>query len=176
MPKPVIFKGTKVSFPNSCVVCQQPASSEYKIMRTMNYGNRSITISFPVPMCANHHALAVNKNAAEKKVGKIGNILGIIFGILAAAGLIVLWSTSGTAINVLNIFLAIFLGLGVFLIFWVLFAGFIAPKFADEDTKTARNAVRIGRFWPAKQELELLFCNDQIAASVSQVNKDIIIG
>ncbi len=56
----------------------------------------------------------------------------------------------------------------------MLFAGFIAPRYADEDTKTARNAIKIGRFWPARQELELIFYNEQIANTIAQVNKDII--
>jgi hypothetical protein len=176
MPKPVIFKGTKVSFPNACVVCLQPATKEYKVMRTLNYGNRNITVTFPVPMCEKHHELAVKTNAAEKRVGKIGTVLGLVLGVLAVAGLLIYWSTSGTGLNAGNIILALIVGAGFFLILWTLFAGFIAPKYADEDTKTARNAIKIGRFWPAKQELELIFYNDQIANAIAQVNKDIIAG
>lgn len=174
MARRIIFNGVEIGFPTACVVCQQPSQSDYKISKIFSYGNRTITVTLPVPMCPEHYAMAMHKGPAEQTVGRIGLGLGALFGLAAAIALLVYWSNTGQGSLVTNILLALVLAAGIFLIFWVLFAFWIAPLFAMPDQKAARNAVKIRRYWPSSQQLQLEFYNEQIANRVVQANQGLV--
>jgi hypothetical protein len=170
MAKIVTFKGSQISFPPACVHCQQPAQARYDVTRTFAYGNRSVTVTLGMPLCAAHHETAVRKNPTEKLIGQIGLALGAVGGIAAALGLISYWSSSGQGSGILNIALAAILGVGVFLILWMLLAFFVAPRFGDPEAKAIRSAMRIRHYWPAAQDIQLEFANDAAAAAVVAAN------
>jgi hypothetical protein len=175
MAKRLVFNGVEIGFPSACVVCQGPAKDDFKISKIFSYGNRSITVTLPVPMCETHYQLAIKKNAAERGVGTAGLILGGLLGIAAAAALLAFWASSGQGTGILNIFMALFVGAGIFLVVWLLAMFGIAPFFADQDTKAARHSVKITRYWPANRRMQLEFYNEQIADRIARVNQDRIV-
>lgn len=170
MSKKLTFQGAGVRFPVNCVICEQPAACEYKIERIFTYGNRSITITLPVPMCDTHHAMATRKSAKEQAVGKLGIGLGALAGLASAGGLLAYWASTNQGNLLLNGLMALVVGAGAFLILWVLFTGWIAPMFADPESKAARNAVKIALYRPNTQELTLEFFNEQVAERVGRLN------
>jgi hypothetical protein len=176
MSKRITFQGTQIRFLQECVVCQKPASADYKITKTFTFGNRSVTITLPVPMCTEHYDLATRKNARERAVERIGLIAGGLIGIIVAVGLLTYWGSTGQGNTFMNVFLAIVLGLGFFLIVWVTTAFWLAPAFGDPQSKVARNAVKIYHFKPGSQELTLEFANEPVADAAGRVNQNILVG
>jgi len=168
MPGLLIIKGLKPKFPSACFVCLQPADKEYTVSRTFGSGNRASVIEIPMPLCADHFAVAISKNPAEKLVEKAGIFLGILAALGTFFFLLSYWSKSEQGSLVLNILLAAFIGLGAFLITWVSLAFFGAPLFADKNTKAIREAVKIKGFWPNSQELQLEFKNERVAEFIAR--------
>ena len=154
------------------VVEQQPAEKEYPVSRAINYGNRSLNVILPMPLCANHFAVASKKNRRERLVGQIGVGLGMVAGLGAAIGMLSYWAASHQGNPTVNPFVAAFIGLGVFLAIWVLLAHFVAPTYADDDTKAVREAMKIRHYWPGSQELQLEFASEAAADMVAQNNAD----
>ncbi len=170
MAKQLVFPGAKIRFPNCCVICMEAADKEYGVSRTFNYGNQNITISFKVPMCTTHYNVATQKNAKERLVGKIGVWSGAALGAVGFIALLAYWSSTGQGNLFLNIFLALVLGLGIFLILWALISLVIAPNFGDHESKSARRAVSLKKYYPGPKELVVEFTNDRLADLVQQGN------
>jgi hypothetical protein len=170
MPRSIKVQGKSVAMPPQCVVCLQPAANTYKIDKSFTYGNRTVYLTLPVPMCDAHYGLAMTKNQKEKAVGKMGMIAGIIVGLLVAIGLNVYWASTHQGSLAFNIPLAVFLGVGFFLIVWLATMFWLAPSFANPESKKARRAVRIKAYWPRDDVMQLEFENDRMAYRVAEVN------
>lgn len=175
MGKTIRFHGVKILFPQSCVVCAQPAEEHYKIMRTFNYGKRNITIELPLPMCKNHYLQAKTKSPSERTCERIGMIVGGIVGLLVMGALLNYWSASNQGAMGLNLLLAGVVGLGAFLIVWVTTLLWIAPRYAFSEAKAARNSVRLEKYSPAQEILELSFVNERVADQVVRQNSPIVL-
>ncbi len=172
MSKRLIFNSSEIRFPPACLVCQLPAEKQYEISRSFSYGNRSLSISIPVPLCLNHFVIASSKSRGERLVGQIGLGLGTLLGIGVALALLSYWISSEQGNLVPNLFLAAFIGLGAFLITWALLAFFIAPLFASPETKAVRGAMKILHYWPANQNIQLEFANEALAELIARDNAD----
>jgi hypothetical protein len=170
MSKTIKVQGKSVAMPPQCVVCLQPAANTYKIERSFSYGNSTVLVNVPVPLCGTHHAQAAAKSPAEKTAAKIGLIAGAVIGLVSAAGLLAYWASSGQGSLVLNIFLALVLGAGFFLIVWLATAFWLAPSFANPESKKARQAVRIMAYWPRDEVMQLEFENETAADLVAGMN------
>ncbi len=170
------FQGLNLCFPEICLVCKQPAIQHYEISRIISYGSRSaIDIRYNIPLCSQHHALASHKNRAEKIVAQTGLIFGAFVGLAACAGLLFYWNNTSQGYLITNLLLAAVIGLGGFLITWVSLAFFLAPHFADPASKTVRETMKIRRFWPASQQVQLEFSNETVANWIAQTNSEILI-
>ena len=153
----------EVSFPPSCAVCLSPAEKRYTVERTFSYGRQGIAAKVDVPLCAEHYAAAVRKSKAEKTVGRLGFWLGIFLGLTVGLGLVIHWANSGEGSLIPNILLGLVIAAGFFLIVWSGALFWLAPRFADPDSLRVREAVRILRYWPGDQMLELEIQNDRLA-------------
>lgn len=170
MSKAVDVALSQVRFPSTCVVCMSPAAKSYELQKIFTMGRRSYTVKVNVPMCDLHYEAASFKGTAEKLVGTLGVMIGILIGLFAAVMLILRWQGAGEG----NIFLKLFaggvFGIGIYLIVWAVISLSIAPLFAERESKEARNAVRITRYWPGEQVIRLDFQNEQLAEIVGRPN------
>jgi hypothetical protein len=121
-------------------------------------------------MCELHLNIASYKGTAERLVGWLGVGIGILVGLFAMITLIIRWRGTGEGNILLNLFAGSVFGLGMFLIVWAIISLSIAPKFADPDSKEARNAVQIMRYWPKDQFVQLKFEHDHLADIVQKMN------
>jgi hypothetical protein len=147
-----------------------PSSKEYKLEKTFTYGRRSYTVKVNVPMCDRHYEVASHKGLAERIVGILGVVIGILVGIFAMTMLILRWHGAGEGNIPLNLFAGGVFGIGMFLIVWAITALSIAPLFAERESKEARNAIRIVHYWAKDQFVRLSFENDQLAEIVQRAN------
>ena len=170
MPKAINVRLSEVRFPATCVVCMSPAPKSYELQKIFTYGRRSYTVKVNLPMCDLHFEAASFKGTAEKLVGTLGVIGGILAGLFAAIILMVRWRGTGEGNLILNLFAGGVFGLGIFLIVWAVFALSVAPLFAEPESKEARNAVRITRYWPSDKVVQLEFQNEQLAEIVGTAN------
>lgn len=170
MTRLLTFKGSDLQFPGACLVCQLPAENQYEVTRTISYGNRSITLTLPIPLCKQHHGIASRKSPAEIMVGRAGLVLGGLAGIAALAALLIYWSGSGQGSLITNLLIAGVTGIGAFLIIWGTAAFFVAPIFADKESKAVRNILQIRRYWPANQDIQLEIANDAAAEQIASLN------
>lgn len=161
---------SQVRFPSTCVVCLSPAGKEYSLEKTFTMGRRSYTVKVGVPMCDTHFEAASFKGTAEKLVGTLGIIGGILAGLFAAALLILRWQGAGESNLILQLLAAAVFGIGIGLIVWAVMALSVAPLFAEPESKEARNAVKINSYWPKDQVVRLEFQNEQLAEIVRQAN------
>jgi hypothetical protein len=170
MTKAIDVPLSQVIFPATCVVCMSPASKQYALEKTFSYGRRSYAVKVSVPMCDMHFEAASFKGTAEKLVGTLGVIGGILAGLFSAVVLFVRWEGTGEGNIILKLFAGGVFGVGIFLIVWVVIALSVAPLFAEPESKEARNAVRITHYWPREQVVRLDFQNEQLAEMVEQAN------
>jgi len=119
-------------------------------------------------MCEAHFNTASYKGPAEKATGCLGIGIGILSGIFAAIILFLRWESNNSLI--LKLFFSSLFGFGIFAIVWWMIAILLAPRLAVPDAKQARNAVRITRYVPAGQLVQLDFVNEQMALLVEQTN------
>lgn len=170
MSKSIDVQLSQLRFPATCVVCMSPALKEYKLQKTFTYGRRSFTVTVTVPMCEQHFNAASSKGPAERFVGMLGVIGAIPVGIFATVMLITYWQGTGQGNIPLNLLVGGIFGIGMALIVWAVVSLSIAPLFAEQDSKEARNAVRITHYWPKDQFVRLTFEQEQLAEIVQKAN------
>ena len=161
---------SQVKFPTSCVVCLTPAARQYPLQKTFSMGRRSYTVKVGVPMCDSHFQTASFKGTAEKLIGNLAVIGGILAGFFAAIVLFIRWEGTGAGNIILKLFAGSIFGLGIFLIVWAVIALSVAPLFAEPESKEARGAVKITHYWPREQVVRLEFQNEQVAEIVKKSN------
>ncbi len=174
MPRRIIFTTKELTFPPRCVVCQKASAGEYTLSRTIYYANRTILVPLAVPMCTEHLRAATQKDAREQNANRVGLAAGGAVGVLAVLGLLRLWSQTGQGVLLVNLLVAGFVGISLFMVIWSTTNFFIAPLLAGPEVVAARNAVRILRFWPRTGQIQLEFLNDSTADSVAAANPDLV--
>jgi len=168
MSKSILFPVHQLVFPPSCVICLASASRKYPIQQVFTHGRTSRTISVDVPMCDAHFAVASHKSPAERVLEWLGVGVGILAGITGGILLFTRWVGSGGLF--LKILLGTLAGLGFFVLVWWLIAVVIAPYLADPESKQVRSAVKITRYLPGEQLVQLEFANEQMASLVEKAN------
>jgi hypothetical protein len=145
-----------------------PAAKTYQIEKVFTFGKTSYEVGIPVPMCDLHYRFAKEKSPAERLVGWLGLVIGLVVGAVSSGALLVYWSKTEQGNLVLNLFSAGILGCGLFLTVWAATAFWLAPYFAGSDSKQAHNAVRLTHYWPKDQFIRLDFENEQLAEMVER--------
>ena len=168
MSKSVDAQLSQIHFPSTCVVCMSPSSKEYKLEKIFSYGRTSYTVHMNVPMCEPHFEAASFKSPGEKFMGTLAVIAGILGGLFAAFMIFTRWVGAGNLL--FKLFAAAFLAFGFFLLIWWVLSSSLVPLFATRESKEARNAVRITRYWPKDQFVQLSFENEQLAEIVQKLN------
>jgi hypothetical protein len=168
------FRGTQVEFQEACVHCLKYAREQYKIERTFIYGRRTILLQLPVPLCSDHLRLAMAKSPAQTWCERIGLAAGGILGIATCWGLMRYWSATGQGRLFLNLPLAIVGGICMFVLAWAITFFWLSPLFATTETKSVINSVRMTKYDPIHQILELAFANDTIAELTARQNLSIL--
>jgi hypothetical protein len=170
MPKSKLLPLKQIQFPPNCVICLSSAGSKrYPIQQIFTYGRTSHTVIVEIPMCEAHFASASYKAPAERVTEYLGIGFGILAGIFAAILLFLRWQGSGGLI--LKLFLGALFGFGLFILTWWVIAILIAPHLAAPESKEVRNAVRITRYMPGEQLVQLDFVNEQMAGLVDKANE-----
>jgi hypothetical protein len=167
MPHAIDIHLSQVRFPATCVVCMSPACKEYRLQKIFTYGRRSYTVAVNAPMCDLHFASASFKGTAERLVGRLGFVAGILAGLFATIRLLLHWQATGQGNMFLNLFAGGVFGIGMFLIVWAIISLSVAPLFAEPASKEARNAVKMTRYWPRDQFVRLEFQNEELAEIVN---------
>ncbi len=121
-------------------------------------------------MCELHFEAASFKGTAEKLVGTLGMIAGILAGLTAMIVLLMHWVSTGEKNLVLNFFAGGVVGLGIFIMVWAAISLGLPPLFAAPESKEARNAVKITHYWPNDQFVRLEFQNESLAEIVQKAN------
>lgn len=166
----ITLRGTQITFPPVCMVCLKEARQSYRLTRAIRYGSRSIPLSLPIPLCAEHYALAARRAPAERLVARLGGVLGLAAGLAIALLLLNTWSANQPGGTVLILFSTLFASLSAFTLVWIVFSYILAPRFASQETTSVRNAVQILSYRPSSQELQLAFANEAAAAQVMAAN------
>ncbi len=170
LTKNIKIQGSAVVFPPTCVVCLLPAPHRYTIDKTITLGQKTYTVSLQAPMCSLHYGQTQAKSAAERLFERAGVILGGGVGALVWVGLLLYWNSIEEPLSMVNILIAAVVGAGFFLVVWASTAFWLAPNFAMAESKEARNAVRVVRYWKAQDIVELEFRNDLAADRVAWEN------
>lgn len=167
----------QINFLPVCVVCTaQSGDKLFPVEKTFIFGRRAVPITVKVPMCPDHFTLASARSTAQKWVESAGVVLGVLIGLGFAAGLIAYWSASGQEIFIFTIILALFLGAGFFLIVWIATVSWFAPNFSAPATIAVRSAVKLTKFWPNDEVLELEFNDDRTANNFIRANLAVLRG
>lgn len=175
MQNKVTLHGVDVKFPPICLACLAPAQKQYNIDRTFSYGKSSMTVTIPIPLCEAHHTLAVSRSSAEKTVGNVGLVLGLLSGAGVAYTLWNMWSKNPNNNQPTLIFLAGFFGISALIILWSIFSFWLAPMFGSREAKKVRNVMKIRRFWPAKYDVQLEFTDPNTARLVAAANTETLL-
>lgn len=168
MAKRLDVKLSKLKFPPSCVVCWSPATEQFPLQRIFSFGRgrRAYPVTLNLPMCRQHFQAARYKGPAERLMGWLGLPAGIISGLAALLQVLGFWASNGQGSPILNLFSAGILGIGVFLIVWILISYWLAPLLAVPESKEARNAVQLRQYWPRDGYVRLEFANENLAEMV----------
>ena len=119
-------------------------------------------------MCDIHFSAANFKGPAERFVNLLAVLGGVLAGLASAIVGFMRWEGQ---VNILfKLFGCGLFGFGAFIIFWWIVSASIASLFAAPQSKEARNAVRIARFWPGEEIVRLDFEQELIA---DLMNKEI---
>lgn len=172
MQNRITLHGVDVKFPPVCLVCRAPAQKNYKIDRTFSYGKSSMTVTIPIPLCEQHHTLAVTPSSTEKTVGRIGLILGVLSGAGAAYALWNMWSKNPNNSQMTMILMSGFFGISALVIIWSIFSFWLAPMFGSKEAKEVRNVMKIRHFWPGKYDVQLEFTDPNTAQLVAAANSE----
>ncbi len=168
MSKSIDVQKSKLKFPPVCVACMSPAAKAYQVEKVFTFGKASYTVGVAVPMCDLHYGFANETSKAERLVGRLGMIVGLMVWMITSGALLVYWAGTEQGNLVLNLFSAGVLGCGLFLIVWAATTFWLAPYFASGDSKQARNAVRLTHYWPRDELIRLDFENEQLAEIVER--------
>ena len=168
MSKAIDVQKSKLKFPAVCVVCMSPAGQVYQVEKIFTFGKNSYVVRVPVPMCDLHYGFASEKSRAERLVGWLGLVAGLVVWAIFSGALLIYWAGTQQGNFFLNLFLANVPGLGLFLTLWVATTFWLAPYFAGSDARQARNAVRLRHYWPKDEFIRLDFENEQLAEMVER--------
>jgi hypothetical protein len=175
MPTRLTFNGTHILLPSECLVCQKPAEKDYKISRSFSIGNRTDTITIPMPLCTDHFSLAELKTPSEQKARKVGMVFSALVGIIAGLAMMLNWISGAHGdlfMTLISLILGAFVGFFVYLILNAIWANTITTRYANPQSKAVRSALKITRYWPNTQNIELEFTNPAVAELIAQGNKD----
>jgi hypothetical protein len=137
------------------------SSKQYSIEQVFSYGRKKYNVKVEVPMCQPHYEAASHKGPIERLIGCLGVAGGVLIGILAVVILMLHWDGDGGILA--KLFVGAIFGFGMFILAWWIIAVLIAPLFAAPESKEARSTVRIVRFQPWDQMVQLEFRNEQMA-------------
>lgn len=169
------FHGQQIKFPPVCACCLNPVYKEYKFEKMFTYGRNSFIMQLPVPLCHQHYQHAEAQSPAQIWCERIGVAVGGAFGLAVLLGLLRYWAVTEQGNLFLNIFLALIIGTGMFIIIWATAKFWLAPLFAFPETKSVFNSVRMTKFDPTRQILEIRFENETVAELTARENLSILV-
>lgn len=172
--KTVRFGNTHIDFLEACVHCLGWARETYAFERTFFFGRRSVQVQIPAPLCSEHLRHANKKSQAQIWCDRIGLGIGLIIGLAVCMGLLFHWSATGQDTSILAGLLAIFIGFSMGFTLWIFIHFWLTPQFASAETKAMINSLRITKYDPFRQILELTFSNDTAAELARRANLDIL--
>jgi preprotein translocase subunit Sec61beta len=168
--KTIRLNTIQVKFPTACPVCLGYPHQTYKLERTFTYGRQSIILSQNIPFCRTHYKIITTKTTGQRWCERLSPILGLIFGGLTCFGLLRYWSATEQGTLLLNLTLALFIGISMGFILWLVGLFWVTPLFAAPETKQILRSVQMTNYDPFRQVLELTFTNETAAELTAREN------
>ena len=169
------FHGTQIHFIDACPVCLTSAQREHKFERTFTYGRRSIILSLPVPLCYRHHKDMTTRTSAQRWCERLSPLAGGIAGLTIGGSLFRYWSLTSQGSTLLNIAVALLVAIAFAVTLWAILLFWIVPLFASPASKAVLRSVRMTRYDPSRDIMELTFTNDTIAELTARANLIILV-
>lgn len=124
-----------------------------------------------VPLCERHYEIASNKSKAQVWCERLAPILGGIAGLMAGAALLGYWMVSEQGSLPMNIPIALFVGTSAAVLVWTIIYFWVAPQLASTETKDLLKNVRIAKYDPFRQIMEVAFANETAAELTARENQ-----
>jgi hypothetical protein len=172
--KTVSFRDTHIDFQEACVHCLGWARETYPFERTFTFGRQSMLVQIPAPLCPEHLRRARTVSPSQTWADRIGIALAVMIGLAVGAGLLYVRSAAGSEISFLNVLLAVVAGICLFVTVWAIAHFWLTPQFASAETKAILHSLRITKYDPFRQILELTFVNDSAAELARRANLELL--
>jgi hypothetical protein len=165
------LRGTQVHFTDACPVCLGPAREEFRFERTFTYGRRSIVLSLPVLLCHKHYRAATARTAAQRWCERLAPVAGAALGLATGAALLWYWQVFA----LFNVTIALLGAISIGLTLWAIVLFWVTPLFASPETKAVLRSMRLTRYDPFRDVLDLTFTNDTAAELTARANLAILL-
>lgn len=169
--KSIQLHGTQVRFPDICLICLGQRYKEHKMESTFVYGRRSMVLSLMIPLCQTHYKVASSKSRVQVWCERLAPIFGFITGVIAGAALLGYWMVSEQGSLPMNIPIALFVGTSAAVLVWAILYFWVAPQLASTETKDLLKSVRIAKYDPFRQIMEVAFANETAAELTARENQ-----
>ena len=168
------FRSASLTFPEGCAICLIWPHDRVPFERTFIYGRGSRLLKLGVPLCYKHARQAIKKSNAQVRCSRIAWILGILISIVSTASLLVYWQKTGQGRLLWNIPLAIVVGLSFGFTIWAALTFWVVPLFASKETKAVFRSVRMTRYDPFRNLLDVCFENETFAELTARKNLSLL--
>lgn len=169
------FRGTQIHFVDACPVCLTATHREHEFQRTFTYGRRSIHLSLRVPLCSRHNKDVSVKTRAQRWSERLSPVAGTLVGLAVGTGLLRYWSVTNQGSALFNVLIALSVAISFAVTVWAILLFWIAPSFASPAAKAVLRSLRMTRYDPSRNILELTFTNDTVAELTARANLAILI-
>ncbi len=157
------FHGSSPKFPAGCAVCLNWAHETLELERIFIFGRHGLRLTLSVPLCFDHLSQARKRSPAQVWSSRLAWILPLLLGLAAAAELSLYWVRTGQGSLIWTLPLALFVGTSLGFTLWAILAFWVTPLFASKETKAILNIVRMTRYDPFRDLLDVRFQNDTFA-------------
>jgi len=164
------FRATSLQFPEACAVCLNWPRQVVEFEHTFIYGRRSLLLKLPVPLCSEHTRLARLKSPARTIIERLAAVGAAFLALAAAIRLFTYWLETRQGHPLWTLPLALFVGLSLGFTFWAVLYFWVSPFFDFKDTKAVRKSVRMARYDPYRNLLDVRFTNDTFAELTARCN------
>jgi hypothetical protein len=119
--------------------------------------------------------MANAKTLAQRWCERLSPLAGAAIGVGVGAALVWYWSARAEGTMLLNIPLALLVGFSIATTLWAVGIFWLAPLPASPETKAVLRSVRITKYDPFHQILEISFMNEVAAELTARENPPILI-
>jgi hypothetical protein len=168
------FRDTSIQFPDACAVCLNRPRHEVEFERTFIFGRRSRRVKLLVPLCSEHTRLARHKSILRTLCERLAAVGGIFLALAAAVRLFTYWLQTGQGNPFWTVPLALFVGSSLGVTFWAAISFWVSPFLDRKETIVIRKSVRMTRYDPYRNLLDVRFTDDTFAELTARHNLSLL--